>query len=202
MSQLCAYDLTMTSLGLALLVVGAMVALVEAHQPTHGIAGGLGVAAVAIGAVLLISGLGAGVLIALLSGALVASTGAGAVVWTVRKGVSARHRRVRTGAEGLIGQIGVVRSWENGGGSVALGGALWHARRSLGVADLTADLTVADLTDVTDRGSEPGGDDATQGPDAMTTGGPHELHAGDPVVVERVSGLTLSVRPAEEWELL
>lgn len=193
MSQLCAYDLTMTSLGLALLVVGAMVALVEAHQPTHGIAGGLGVAAVAIGAVLLISGLGAGVLIALLSGALVASTGAGAVVWTVRKGVSARHRRVRTGAEGLIGQIGVVRSWENGGGSVALGGALWHARRSLGVAD---------LTDVTDRGSEPGGDDAAQGPDAMTTGGPHELHAGDPVVVERVSGLTLSVRPAEEWELL
>jgi len=28
------------------------------------------------------------------------------------------------------------------------------------------------------------------------------LHAGDPVVVERVSGLTLSVRRAEGWELL
>jgi membrane-bound serine protease (ClpP class) len=28
------------------------------------------------------------------------------------------------------------------------------------------------------------------------------LHEGDPVVVERVSGLTLSVRRAEEWELL
>jgi membrane-bound ClpP family serine protease len=27
------------------------------------------------------------------------------------------------------------------------------------------------------------------------------LHAGDPVVVERVSGLTLCVRPADEWEL-
>jgi membrane-bound ClpP family serine protease len=27
------------------------------------------------------------------------------------------------------------------------------------------------------------------------------LDEGDPVVVERVSGLTLSVRPAEEWEL-
>jgi len=27
------------------------------------------------------------------------------------------------------------------------------------------------------------------------------LHAGDPVVVERVNGLTLSVRPAEEWEM-
>ena len=28
------------------------------------------------------------------------------------------------------------------------------------------------------------------------------LEAGDPVVVERVSGLTLSVRPAEDWELV
>ena len=28
------------------------------------------------------------------------------------------------------------------------------------------------------------------------------LHEGDPVVVERVSGLTLSVRRAEEWELV
>jgi membrane-bound serine protease (ClpP class) len=29
-----------------------------------------------------------------------------------------------------------------------------------------------------------------------------ELHEGDPVVVERLSGLTLTVRPAEEWELV
>src|SRR5207244_1799781 len=28
------------------------------------------------------------------------------------------------------------------------------------------------------------------------------LHEGDPVVVERVSGLTLSVRRAEKWELI
>ncbi len=28
------------------------------------------------------------------------------------------------------------------------------------------------------------------------------LHQGDPVVVERVNGLTLSVRRAEEWELI
>lgn len=31
---------------------------------------------------------------------------------------------------------------------------------------------------------------------------PPELHEGDSVVVERVSGLTLSVRRAEEWELI
>jgi membrane protein implicated in regulation of membrane protease activity len=28
------------------------------------------------------------------------------------------------------------------------------------------------------------------------------LAEGDPVVVERVRGLTLSVRPAEEWEVV
>ncbi len=31
---------------------------------------------------------------------------------------------------------------------------------------------------------------------------PRELHEGDPVVVEQVNGLTLSVRPAEDWELV
>jgi membrane-bound serine protease (ClpP class) len=32
--------------------------------------------------------------------------------------------------------------------------------------------------------------------------GPHALHAGDRVVVEGRHGLTLDVRPAEEWEAL
>ncbi len=161
----------MTSLGLALLVVGSMVAIAEAHHPTHGIAGGLGVAAVAVGVVLLISGLGAGLLVALLAGALLAASGAGAVVWSVREGLSTRRRRVRTGAEGMIGQVGVVRSWDDGSGRVALGGALWSARRSPGVEE---------------------DEDGSREP----------LHAGDRVVVERVAGLTLSVRRAEEWELL
>ena len=29
-----------------------------------------------------------------------------------------------------------------------------------------------------------------------------DLQAGDPVIVERVDGLTLTVRRAEEWEVL
>jgi membrane-bound ClpP family serine protease len=32
--------------------------------------------------------------------------------------------------------------------------------------------------------------------------GAEALHEGDPVIVEQVSGLTLSVRRAEEWELM
>jgi membrane-bound serine protease (ClpP class) len=158
----------MTSLGLVLLVVGALVAIAEAHYPSHGIAGGLGVVVMAIGAVLAVSGLGAGLLVGLLSGLLLAGAGAGAVGLTVKRGLAVRQRRIRTGAEGIVGHLGVVRSWENGTGSVALDGAVWRARRSLTAGD----------------------------EDVL------ELHAGDTVVVERLNGLTLSVRPAEEWELL
>jgi membrane-bound serine protease (ClpP class) len=149
---------------MALLVVGAVVAVAEAHYPTHGIAGGVGVVVMAVGAVLAISGLGAGVLLALLAGGTLAVVGAGAVTLSVKKGISARHRRVRTGAEGIVGHIGVVRNWTDASGSVALDGSLWRARRS----SLQED----------------------------------DLHVGDQVVVEQLSGLTLCVRRAEEWELL
>lgn len=150
-----------------LLVVGAIVAVSEAHFPVHGIAGGLGVLAMAAGAVLAISGLGGGVLLALLAGGALAGSGAGLVTLTVKGGLDVRRRRVKGGPEGLIGHIGVVRTWAEGSGNVALDGALWYARESLGVEEQ-----------------------------------PVTLHAGDPVVVERLSGLTLCVRRAEDWELL
>jgi membrane-bound ClpP family serine protease len=159
----------MTSLGLALLVIGAVVAVAEAHYPTHGIAGGTGVLVMALGAVLAFTGLGAGVLIALLAGGALAAVGAGGVVLSVTKGVAVRQRRVRGGAEGIIGHVGTVRSWTDASGSVAVDGALWRARRS------------------------PGPDDDEE---------VRELHTGDRIVVERLNGLTLSVRPAEEWELM
>ncbi|HEX5194879.1 MAG TPA: NfeD family protein [Solirubrobacteraceae bacterium] len=158
----------MTTLGLILLIIGALVAVVEAHYPTHGVAGGLGVAVMAVGAVLAISGLGAGVVIGLIGGLALAGAGGAGVALTVTRGAAARRRRVRGGAEGLIGQIGVVRSWAEPTGSVSLQGAVWQARRS----------PSADEDDVP------------------------ELTSGDKVVVERLSGLTLSVRPAEDWELI
>lgn len=157
----------MTSLGLVLLVLGAVVAVAEAHYPTHGVAGGAGVLVMAVGAVLAISGLGAGLLLGLFGGAALATVGAGAVVLTVGRGLAVRQRRIHTGAEGIIGHVGVVRSWADSTGSIDLDGGVWRARRS-------------------------GGFDEE----------PSELRAGDAVVVERLNGLTVCVRPAEEWELM
>jgi membrane-bound ClpP family serine protease len=158
----------MTTLGLILLIVGALVAIVEAHYPTHGVAGGVGVAVMAVGSVLAIAGLGAGVILGLVGGLALAGAGGAAVALTVKHGAAVRRRRVRGGAEGLIGQIGVVRQWAEPTGSVTLQGAVWQARRS------------------------PSPDE-----DEMP-----DLASGDRVVVERLTGLTLSVRPAEEWELI
>jgi membrane-bound serine protease (ClpP class) len=157
----------MTSLGIVLLVVGALAAIAEAHYPTHGVAGGVGLLVMAVGAVLTVSGAGAGVLLGLAAGLTLAAVGAGALTLSVRGGLAARQRRVRTGAEGIIGHLGEVRSWTDSRGSVSVDGALWHARRS-------ASLDETEMA---------------------------KLNAGDTVVVERVNGLTLSVRAAEEWEL-
>ena len=151
--------------------MGAVVAIAEAHYPTHGIAGGIGVLLMALGAVLAITGLGGAVAVALLAGGALAATGACVVVFSARRAGAVRHLRVRTGAEGIIGHIGTVQNWHDVSGSVAVDGALWSARRSLGP------------------------EDDEDGPVA-------ELHAGDKIVVEHLNGLTLSVRRAEEWELL
>lgn len=160
--------MTTTALGLVLLVVGAAIAASEAHNPTHGVAGGIGVLTMAVGVVLAVSGLGAGVLLGLIGGASLAAVGGGVLTLTVKQSLSARRRRVRTGVEGLIGQVAVVRQWDGASGTVSLRGAVWGARRSVPM----------------DGGPAP------------------ELQPEDRVVVERVTGLTLSVRPAEDWELI
>jgi membrane-bound ClpP family serine protease len=169
----------MAVLGVLLLVIGLLVAISEAHRPTHGIAGGLGVAIMAVGLAVAVAEAGAGVAVGIGAGALLAAGGAGGVALTVSRTAAVRRRRVRGGAEGLIGEIGVVRSWsaQDGSGSVSLAGGVWRARRSPAPEDPLAAL-------------EPG---EAHGPG---------LHVGDRVVVEQLSGLTVIVRPAEEWELL
>jgi membrane-bound serine protease (ClpP class) len=156
----------MTALGVSLLIVGAIIVVFEAHVPAYGMLGGPGVAAVALGAVLAVSGLGGGIVLGVVLALLLAGAGFGLLAISVQKGAAVKRRRIRSGPEGLIGHIGEVRSWERGTGRVLVDGALWRARRSL-IED-----------------------------------GDGELSAGDSIVVERLTGLTLCVRRAEDWELV
>jgi membrane-bound ClpP family serine protease len=157
--------LHMTAFGIVLLLLGLVLVIAEAHVP-GGILGVLG-GVTLVGAVLVLAGAaGAGAAVAVPVGV---ALGLGAAAWgvIVARGVApTRRARVRSGAEGLSGRVGVVRSWSEPDGQVFVDGALWRAQHSWG----------------------PGEEDA--------------LHEGDRVVVERVAGLTLCVRRAEEWELI
>jgi membrane-bound ClpP family serine protease len=151
----------MSELGLVFLVMGAALAVVEAHVPTHGALGVAAVGLAASGVALVIGGAGLGLTLALATGLGAGAVGAGYLWVVVHKALAARRARVRSGAEGLVGRVGEARA----AGQVFLDGALWRARQWSFDEDAV-------------------------------------LERGDPIVVEHVDGLTLTVRRAEDWEVL
>jgi membrane-bound serine protease (ClpP class) len=157
----------MAILGIALILIGIVLAVAEAHVP-GGVLGVLGGVGLATGGVLVIGAAGGGAVLAVPVAAGLALAAGGWALLVTRKAAGAQRRRVRSGTEALCGSLGVVRGWSEQAGQVFVGGALWRARRS--------------WTDDDDEGVP--------------------LHDGDPIVVDRVDGLTLCVRPAEEWELI
>jgi membrane-bound ClpP family serine protease len=155
----------MTAIGILLLLLGVVLVVAEAHVP-GGVLGGVGAVALIGGVAVLAAGAGIEAVVAVPVGAAIGLAAGGWALLAARSVAGTRQARVRSGAEGLSGRLGVVRSWSEPDGQVYVDGALWRARHSWG----------------------PGEEDA--------------LREGDSVVVERVAGLTLCVRRAEEWELI
>jgi membrane-bound ClpP family serine protease len=153
----------LVALGIALLVVGAGLLVAEAHLPTYGALGLAGLAAFVGGAALAVDGAGGGLVLILTVTVLLTVLGGGLLLYAGRQMLASVRVRTRTGPQGLIGRVGVVRSAPAPLGQVFVDGALWRARPCL------------------DSGET--------------------LREGDAIVVERVQGLTLAVRRAEEWEL-
>ena len=151
-------------LGISLLLLGAALVVIETHVSSLGFLGVPGVLALVAGSVLAVSGLGGGVGLVVAVALVLALGSISGLAVMLRKGSAARRRRVRTGAEGLVGQLAVVRNWGERGGRVLVEGTLWRARRA--------------WPEVDDQ----------------------QLREGDLVVVERLNGLTLAVRFAEDWE--
>jgi membrane-bound ClpP family serine protease len=153
----------LVAVGIALLVLGAGLLVAEAHLPTYGALGVTGLGLFVAGAVVAIDAAGGGVVLMVGVAVMLSLMGAVLLRYAGAQALLATRSRVRTGAEGLIGRVGVVRSVPAPLGQVFVDGALWRARPCL---------------------------DGDEG-----------LREGEAVVVERVQGLTLSVRRAEEWEL-
>jgi membrane-bound serine protease (ClpP class) len=155
----------MTAIGILLLLLGVVLVVAEAHVP-GGVLGGVGAVALIGGVAVLAAGAGIEAVVAVPVGAAIGLAAGGWALLAARSVAHTRQARVRSGAEGLSGRLGVVRSWKEPDGQVYVDGALWRARHSWG------------------------------------PGEEHALREGDSVVVERVAGLTLCVRRAEEWELI
>jgi membrane-bound serine protease (ClpP class) len=155
----------MTAVIVLLLVTGAALFVAEAHVTSYGVLGLAGTAALVAGGILAVEAAGGSVFLALALALPVAAGLIALVAVAGRKALEVGRRRPRGGADGLVGQVGVVRHALTPVGDVLVGGELWRARNSW--AD-----------------GEPA---------------PRE---GEHVVVEQVRGLTVSVRRAEEWELL
>jgi membrane-bound ClpP family serine protease len=117
----------MTALGIALLIVGAALLVAEAHLPTAGVLGLLGVVALGAGGWAALTGAGAAVGLAIVVAVAVNLVAGGFLVFAGTKVARARRGRVRGGPEGLVGHMGTARD----AGRVFVDGALWRARLTL-----------------------------------------------------------------------
>jgi membrane-bound serine protease (ClpP class) len=134
-----ATQLPVTAIGIALLAIGMVLVIAEAHLPTHGILGLFGVIALAASGLLLFNTdstsfeISAPVVIA------VAILLGGGLSFGVSKAVAARHEPVRTGREEMIGATGDVRIPLDPVGQVYVAGALWRARLPDGADEADAE---------------------------------------------------------------
>ena len=120
----------MTALILALLVLGCVLLVAEAHLPTYGVLGGAGLAALVGAIVVAVEASGGGLVLALaLALPLGVAAAAGGVV-VMRKALAVNRRRARGGAEGLLGHVGTVRRPLDPLGHVLVDGELWRAQHS------------------------------------------------------------------------
>ena len=118
----------MLVVGAVLLIVGALLVLVEAHVPTGGVIGGGAVIALVVGAAMMLSAAGAPGLLVLVLALFALGTGVYALLLLGRSLIRYRRLRPRTGAEALVGHVGVLRRRADPDCRVFVDGALWRAR--------------------------------------------------------------------------
>jgi membrane-bound serine protease (ClpP class) len=131
-------QLPVTAAGISLLIAGIAMIIAEAHLPTQGILGAIGVLALAISGLLLFDTGSDAVEVSAPVVVVVAVLLGVGMVLAVRKVVQARHRPVMTGWEELVGAIGEVRHPLAPTGQVFVAGALWRAAPADGVSGADA----------------------------------------------------------------
>jgi membrane-bound serine protease (ClpP class) len=121
----------MVLLGIALLLTGAGLLIAEAHLPTYGGLGLGGVIALVAGTAIAVDASGGGTALIVAVAAIVALASLALVAVIARATLAAARPRALTGAEALVGHVGVVRQAPTPLGQVFVDGALWRARPCL-----------------------------------------------------------------------
>lgn len=134
--------------GLALIIVGIGMMVGEVFTPTVGILGFAGVVAFVVGSLILIDtqAAGYGVPISVVAG--FAATSAGLTMFTLGAAMRARHGKVKTGKEGMIGETGEALKDFDGQGRVRAFGEVWAARSSSPIAE-HATVRITDVDGLT-----------------------------------------------------
>lgn len=117
----------MAALGIALLVAGLVLALVEAHLTTGGLIGAIAGIAAIVGTVLLMLAAGAGTAVVLVLAVCLVAVTVSLLLLTRRRLLRSVQGRPRTGREALIGHVGTVRAAAGSGLRVFVNGSLWRA---------------------------------------------------------------------------
>jgi len=124
--------------GLALLLLGIGLLVADVFATSHGVLTVGGIIAFVAGSVMLTGARGPGLAIAwpvIISAAVVTLV---FFLLVVGLGVRAQFRKVTTGAEGLVGAVGVARTDLAPEGTVMVQGELWKARAAEGKGSLAA----------------------------------------------------------------
>jgi membrane-bound serine protease (ClpP class) len=122
---------------LALLAAAFALFALEAKFATHGVLGAGGIVCMVIGGLFLVDGPIPQMRVNIFT-ALAVSIPIGAIaIFLMTLVLRARHGRVATGSEGMIGEIGVARTEVGAGGKVFVHGELWNAMAKSAISEGT-----------------------------------------------------------------
>jgi membrane-bound serine protease (ClpP class) len=120
---------------LALLIVAFALFALEAKFATHGVLGIGGIVCMVIGALFLVDGPIPQMRVNIVT-AIAVSVPIGVIaIFLMTLVLRARHGRVATGSEGMIGEIGIARTPLGPDGKVFVHGELWNAESAIAIAE-------------------------------------------------------------------